>query len=78
VLTRPSQGCAVPPFSWLDARVCAAAAAAAGRALEEDTFNGYTVEAGSDIFISVWNLHHSPAHWEDAQAFNPDRWARAA
>ena len=27
------------------------------RALEEDTLAGYTVAAGSDLFISVWNLH---------------------
>ena len=27
------------------------------RALEEDTLNGYTVAPGSDLFISVWNLH---------------------
>ena len=27
------------------------------RALEEDSLAGYTVAAGSDLFISVWNLH---------------------
>lgn len=27
------------------------------RALQDDTFDAYTVPAGSDIFISVWNLH---------------------
>lgn len=27
------------------------------RALEEDTLAGYTVAPGSDLFISVWNLH---------------------
>lgn len=29
------------------------------RALEADNFAGYEVPAGSDIFISVWNLHRS-------------------
>lgn len=27
-----------------------------------------------DIFISVWNLHRSPHHWEEADKFNPERW----
>lgn len=27
------------------------------RALEEDTLAGYSVAPGSDLFISVWNLH---------------------
>ncbi|KAG9135975.1 hypothetical protein Leryth_023741 [Lithospermum erythrorhizon] len=27
-----------------------------------------------DIFISVWNLHHCPSRWEDADKFNPERW----
>ena len=31
------------------------------RALEPDSFAGYHVAEGSDIFISVWNLHrHAP------------------
>jgi hypothetical protein len=29
---------------------------------------------GEDIFISVWNLHRCPKHWEDADVFNPERW----
>ncbi|KAE9448033.1 hypothetical protein C3L33_20060, partial [Rhododendron williamsianum] len=29
---------------------------------------------GEDIFISVWNLHRCPKHWEDADKFNPERW----
>lgn len=31
-------------------------------------------DSGEDIFISVWNLHHSPNHWDDAEKFNPERW----
>ena len=29
---------------------------------------------GQDIFISVWNLHRDPKHWERAEEFLPDRW----
>ena len=31
------------------------------------------VAAGSDLFISVWNLHRSPAIWERPNDFLPDR-----
>ncbi|KAI3429441.1 hypothetical protein D9Q98_005535 [Chlorella vulgaris] len=43
------------------------------RALADDELGGYRVPAGSDIFISVWNLHRSPALWEEPDVFNPDR-----
>ena len=32
------------------------------RALEPDTLGGYNIDSGTDIFISVWNLHRSAAH----------------
>lgn len=35
----------------------AAAAVFSSRALEEDQFDEYSIPAGTDIFISVWNLH---------------------
>ena len=31
------------------------------------------VEQGSDLFISVWNLHRSPALWDRPNDFVPDR-----
>lgn len=34
---------------------------------------GYKVNAGQDVMISVYNIHHSPAVWEDAEAFRPER-----
>lgn len=45
------------------------------RALNDDVLDGFTVKEGSDIFISVWNLHHNPAYWENAEEFNPDRFS---
>ncbi|VVA93247.1 unnamed protein product [Arabis nemorensis] len=44
------------------------------RSLENDMLGRYPIKRGEDIFISVWNLHRSPLHWEDAEKFNPERW----
>jgi cytochrome P450 len=34
---------------------------------------GYPIGKGADLFISVWNLHHSPHLWKDPEAFRPER-----
>ncbi|KAH9670922.1 protein LUTEIN DEFICIENT 5 [Citrus sinensis] len=44
------------------------------RSLEDDVLGKYPIKRGEDIFISVWNLHHSPHIWDDADKFNPERW----
>jgi beta-ring hydroxylase len=44
------------------------------RSIVDDTLGDYPIKRGEDIFISVWNLHRSPKHWEDAEKFNPERW----
>ncbi|KAL6501211.1 hypothetical protein OROHE_025074 [Orobanche hederae] len=44
------------------------------RSQENDVLGKYPIKRGEDIFISVWNLHHSPNHWEDADKFDPERW----
>lgn len=33
----------------------------------------YKVNAGQDIMISVYNIHHSPQVWEKAEVFEPER-----
>lgn len=51
------------------------------RALSEDTLppglngdpNGYPIGKGADLFISVWNLHHSPHLWKEPELFRPER-----
>ncbi|KAL2549370.1 Protein LUTEIN DEFICIENT 5 [Forsythia ovata] len=44
------------------------------RSMEDDVLGEYPIKRGEDIFISLWNLHRSPNHWEDADKFNPERW----
>lgn len=34
---------------------------------------GIKVPKGQDVMISVYNLHHSPAVWDDPEAFLPER-----
>ena len=43
------------------------------RALEDDVLGGYVVEKGSDLFISVWNLHRNPDYWPEPDKFDPGR-----
>ncbi|XP_010499724.1 PREDICTED: protein LUTEIN DEFICIENT 5, chloroplastic-like [Camelina sativa] len=44
------------------------------RSLESDMLGQYPIKRGEDFFISVWNLHRSPLHWDEAEKFNPERW----
>eukprot|EP00250_Pteridium_aquilinum_P017047 c23428_g1_i1 orf=174-1937(+) len=44
------------------------------RAQEPDVLpGGYKLEAGQDVMISVYNIHHSPQVWERAEEFLPER-----
>lgn len=44
------------------------------RALSADELpGGYRIEAGQDVMISVYNIHHSPQVWDRAEEFLPER-----
>lgn len=44
------------------------------RALVEDELpGGFKVPVGQDVMISVYNIHHSPAVWDDPESFTPER-----
>ncbi|KAH7297621.1 hypothetical protein KP509_25G003800 [Ceratopteris richardii] len=44
------------------------------RAQEPDVLpGGYKLEAGQDVMISVYNIHHSPQVWDRAEDFIPER-----
>jgi cytochrome P450 len=32
-----------------------------------------TLPKGTDVFISTWNLHRSPALWDEPEVYNPKR-----
>ncbi|MBX3193203.1 MAG: cytochrome P450, partial [Labilithrix sp.] len=41
--------------------------------IEPDVLGGYPVEAGSIIGVCPYVIHRHPAHWDDPEAFDPDR-----
>jgi carotenoid epsilon hydroxylase len=44
------------------------------RALVADELpGGYKIPAGQDVMISVYNIHHSAAVWDEPDAFIPER-----
>lgn len=47
-------------------------------AIGDDRIGDYAIPAGTDLFISPYYLHRHPAHWPDAEAFDPDRFAPEA
>ncbi len=55
---------------------CYPPAWATGReALTTDHIQGYQVEKGELVFLSINNLHHDPELWENPDEFNPDRFS---
>jgi len=51
------------PPAWLITR----------RALAQDTIDGTSVPSGALIIMSPWLLHRHPDLWDDAEAFDPER-----
>jgi len=45
------------------------------RAEAEQTIGGYVIPAGSHVVVSQFATHRHPAFWEDAEAFEPARFA---
>jgi cytochrome P450 len=43
--------------------------------LEDTELGGYPIPAGSSLLVSIANIHRHPGHWEDPDAFEPERWA---
>ncbi|MGI9589821.1 MAG: cytochrome P450 [Myxococcota bacterium] len=45
------------------------------QAIEEDEIGGYRVPAGSGVLLVPWVTHRHPDLWENAEGFDPDRFA---
>ncbi|MEM7110793.1 MAG: cytochrome P450 [Chloroflexota bacterium] len=44
-------------------------------ATEEDVIDGYTIPAGSNVVSLTYAYHHHPEFWEEAERFDPERFA---
>lgn len=53
------------PTAWLIARQC----------LEDDIVGGYSIPRGVTVFMSPYTLHRHPSYWNDAEVFDPERFA---
>jgi cytochrome P450 len=43
--------------------------------VDDDVLGGYTIPAGSMVFLSAWATHRHPAFWENPEGFDPDRFS---
>lgn len=43
------------------------------RTIAADTLSGYAVPAGTDVMLSPYLIQRHPDHWDDPQAFRPER-----
>lgn len=46
-------------------------------ALEDDVIDGFHVPKGAGVAVSPWVMHRSPKYWENAEAFDPERFSAA-
>jgi len=51
------------PTAWLIARYC----------LADDQLGPYSIPHGATVFISPYAMHRNPAHWTNAETFDPGR-----
>ena len=42
--------------------------------IEDVTFEGYVIPAGSTIAVQQWVIHRDPVIYDDPEAFRPERW----
>lgn len=43
------------------------------KAIKDDVINDYLIPAGSNLSISIYNIHHNPKYWEQPNLFYPER-----
>jgi cytochrome P450 len=55
-------------------RLCPPAGVISRRAETSDALDGWTIPAGSRVFMSAWVMHRDARFYEDPAAFRPERW----
>jgi cytochrome P450 len=45
-------------------------------ASENTTLGGYEIPAGTEVFVSIYQTHHSPEIYSQPQQFDPKRWEK--
>lgn len=48
------------------------------RALADDTIGGYPIPAGATVLLCPYTTHRHSAFWHDPEAFDPERFSKAA
>jgi cytochrome P450 len=44
-------------------------------AIEADEIDGFTIEAGTNVAVLMYAIHHHPEHWENPDQFDPERFS---
>ncbi|WP_461451947.1 cytochrome P450 [Mucilaginibacter sp.] len=58
-----NEGMRLYPSVWINERV----------AINDDEFSGFTFPAGTSILTYIYGMHRSEGYWENASAFDPER-----